>query len=64
MSSLNLLFRITFHWDTFVSGRRGHRLYFIFANAIKLKSGTHASVPIGDQGSSWGKEKDQMQDTK
>jgi len=55
MSSLNLLFRLTFPWDTFVS-TGGPRLYFIFAYAIKLESGTHTSVSRGDQGSGQGKE--------
>lgn len=56
MSSFNLLFRLTFPWDTFVS-MEGHKFYFSFANAIKLESGTHASVSRGDWGSDWVKGK-------
>lgn len=56
MFSLNLLFRLNFRWDTFVS-MGGHRLYFIFANAMKLESGTHTPVSRGDRGSGQGEGK-------
>lgn len=56
MSSFNLLFRVTFHWDTLES-IGGHRFYFIFANVMKLESCRYCSVSRGDRGSSGRKEK-------
>ena len=61
MSSFNLWFRLTFHWDTFVS-TGGHRLDFIFANAIKLESWTHSRVSRDDPGSD--RERKKRRDTR